>query len=155
MALIEWSVYSAANPSKIKQLPHAGLWAKGTGADVNWYAIEIDAATGALPVAVVSGSSSGGAITGGGIYKALAVNDATATLVAVGASTLTARVSLTIYNGSAVSHFWGYSNTVTAANGTPIIAGTGVSFSIADSQDVWIIGAVGSGTTEARISEAT
>lgn len=36
------------------QVQHAGMFVKGTAPDDNWYAMEVDPATGALPVTVVT-----------------------------------------------------------------------------------------------------
>lgn len=69
----------------------------------------------------------------------------------VGASRLAGRKSLTIFNNSSSTMFWGYTNAVTTATGTPIFKDQMIQFEVGDSQSIFLIS--GSAGNNARITE--
>jgi len=76
----------------------------------------------------------------------------TAVEVKVGASRLTNRKLVTLYNNSNSILYWGYSNTVTTASGTHIVKGQFISWEAGDAQSIFVIS--GSALNETRITEA-
>lgn len=87
----------------------------------------------------------------GGIEGSFTVGT-TALSLKVGASILEGRKSLTLLNNSNVTMYWGYTNAVTTSTGTPIFKNQFVTWSVADSQPVYII--AGTAGNNARITEA-
>jgi hypothetical protein len=59
----------------------------------------------------------------------------------VGASILTGRKCLTVFNSGTATIYYGFSNGVTTSNGTPIFKNQQVTFSIGDIVSVWLIAA--------------
>jgi hypothetical protein len=71
----------------------------------------------------------------------------------VGALKLVNRKLLTVFNDGSASVYWGYTNAVTAANGTPIFKSQIHSWDIGDSLSIWLIAAAGTHTC--RVTEAS
>jgi hypothetical protein len=86
-----------------------------------------------------------------GLFGSLTVGT-TAIEVKVGTNRLINRKSVTLYNDSNSTLFWGYSNAVTTANGMPIFKGQFVEWSIGDNIPIFII--AGTANNNTRISEA-
>lgn len=93
----------------------------------------------AVDISDTSGSS--GAITVG----------TTATPARVGGANLANRKNLTIYNNGTQTIYWGYANTVTTANGIPIVKGQWASWSIGANVTVFLIS--GSAGQDVRVAE--
>ena len=86
-----------------------------------------------------------------GAFTSLTVG-VTAVEVKVGVNRLVNRKSVTLYNDSNATLFWGYSNTVTTANGMPILKGQFVEWSIGDSLPIFVI--AGTAGNNIRVTEA-
>ena len=69
----------------------------------------------------------------------------------VGASRLIGRKSLTVFNNSNTTIYWGYTNGVTTSTGTPIFKDQQVSFAVGDGQSVYLI--AGSEGNNVRVTE--
>jgi len=59
--------------------------------------------------------------------------------VKVGAQNLANRKVVSIHNFSNRTIFWGYSNSVTVANGTPILRDDFVALGVSDNVSIWLI----------------
>lgn len=59
----------------------------------------------------------------------------------VNASPLASRKLLTVFNNGSQTIYWGYANTVTTANGTPIFKNQFVEFEFTEARSVWLISA--------------
>ena len=153
MALLSFAQYVAAHPDQINELPQNTIWAQGIGT-FDFYPVQIDPNTGLLQTLTSNPPNAG--ITGGGVFTAKTADNVTPIKASVGGSAVANRVSLTVYNNATILSgdiiYWGYDNTVTASTGTPIPPQTGVSWSITDGQDVYLISSAAS--TDVRISEA-
>lgn len=88
-------------------------------------------------------------LNSGGVNGAITVST-TAVLAIVGASVLTNRKTLTIYNNGTAVIYLGYSTGVTTSNGTPISIGQLVSLAVGESTTVYLIAANGSVTMNLR-----
>lgn len=77
-------------------------------------------------------------INNSGTQGALTVGT-TAVEVKVGVSRLVSRKSVTLYNNSSSTVYWGYNNTVTISTGTPIQKDTFMSWSVGESVEIWVI----------------
>jgi len=86
-----------------------------------------------------------------GVYGTLTVG-LTAVEVKVGASALTGRKSVTLYNNSNKSIYWGFDNSVTINNGTIIWPKQQVGWSVTENAHIWVISDTAS--LEMRITEA-
>lgn len=73
-----------------------------------------------------------------GVQGALTVGT-TAVEVKVGGSKLAARKSVTLYNNSNATIYWGYNNTVSTTTGTPILKNTLFAWSVGESVEIWVI----------------
>lgn len=91
-------------------------------------------------------------INNAGVQGALSVST-TAIEVRVGASRLVNRKLVTVFNDGSATVYWGYTNAVTAVNGTPIFKNQIHSWDAGDSISIWLIAASGSHTC--RITEAS
>lgn len=89
-------------------------------------------------------------IVSGGVQKQATVTT-TAVLANVSGTNLANRTTLTVANMSTDLLYWGYTNAVTAGNGSPITQYQTAVWDIAASQDVWIVSA---GSSDIRITEA-
>lgn len=74
-----------------------------------------------------------------------------ATLAAVGGSNQANRKSLTVSNNGTATMYWGYSNTVTTANGTPVYKGQTLSWAVGPNVSVYLISSVAAQDT--RVTE--
>jgi hypothetical protein len=72
--------------------------------------------------------------------------------VKVGGSRLTNRKCVTLVNNSSKTIYWGFSNSVTVSNGTPIEKGQMFVWSVGDSIQVWVISNTAS--LDTRITES-
>ena len=88
-------------------------------------------------------------ITQSGLFGALTVGTS-AVEIKVGATLLANRKMVTIYNNSNTTMYWGYSNAVTTATGTPLNKGEFLSLRCLIS--VWVI--AGSAGNDSRVTEA-
>lgn len=86
-----------------------------------------------------------------GVYGVLTVG-LTAVEVKVGASKLTDRKTVTLFNESNKSIFWGYNNSVTISTGSRIWPKQMVAWSVSDNTPIWVISDTAS--LETRITEA-
>lgn len=139
--------YATANQTNWKRVGRSLLIAKGVS-DVDFYVLEVDPATGAMPVSVVSGG--GGGITAGGVNGSISVGT-TAVEVKVGASRLVGRKMVTFFPFDA-DMYWGYSSAVTTANGTPVFKSQLVSIDADDQAQIWLV--AGTAAHTARITES-
>ena len=87
---------------------------------------------------------------GTGVQATLTVGTS-AVEIKVGASKLTNRKNVTLFNDSNVTMYWGYTNAVTTSTGTPIFKNQFVSWDAGDQQSIFII--AGSGGNGSRITE--
>ena len=71
----------------------------------------------------------------------------------VGASRLEYRKLLTVFNDGPTTVYWGYTNAVTAATGTPLFKNQLATWDIGDGLGIWLISATGSNTV--RVTEAS
>ncbi len=77
----------------------------------------------------------------------------TAVPARVGAANLAARKNLTIFNNSNTDLFWGYSSSVTTANGTPIFKNQLLSLDVGPNITIYLI--ANSASNNARITEVS
>lgn len=89
--------------------------------------------------------------TGTGVQGILTVGT-TAIEVKVNAAKLASRKSVTLFNNSAVTIYWGYTNAVTTATGTPIFKNQQVNWDVGDIQTIFVIAGTASNNT--RVTEA-
>jgi len=87
----------------------------------------------------------------GGVQGALSVGTS-AVEAKVGASALTDRATLTIYNNSNSVIYWGYTSGVTSSNGTPILKREFLTFEVGPSTSIFLIAA--SAGNDVRITES-
>lgn len=87
-----------------------------------------------------------------GVFGTLTVGTS-AVQLKVGGSNLTNRISVTLYNTSGNTVYWGYANTVTTSNGTPILKEQLASWAIGDQVSIWLI--AGSAGNIVRITEGS
>ena len=80
-------------------------------------------------------------INGGGVQGAITVGTS-AVVARVGGSNLTNRISLTVFNNSTATIYWGYTNAVTTSTGTAIAKGQMFFFSVGSATDIYLIGGV-------------
>lgn len=71
----------------------------------------------------------------------------------VSVSRLTNRKLLTIHNDGPTTIYWGYTNTVTTATGTPIFKNQLATWDIGDGLGVWLIAGTAGNTV--RVTEAS
>lgn len=90
-------------------------------------------------------------LNNGGTQAALIVGT-TAVEVKVGAFRLEGRKTVTLYNNSNKTIYWGYNNTVTTSSGTPIQKKELVTWEAGDNQEIWIIS--DSSGNNVRVTEA-
>lgn len=86
----------------------------------------------------------------GGVHGSLTVGTS-AVEAKVGGSALANRKTLTIFNNSNADIYFGYSNTVTTAIGTPIFKSQFAEFEVGPSTTVWLI--AGTAGNNTRITE--
>lgn len=86
----------------------------------------------------------------GGVTGAIVVGTAAVEAV-VGASAILRRKSLTIYNASDASIYWGFGSDVTTASGIVIYPEEVIHFAVAEACQIWLVAA--SGGLDVRISE--
>ena len=85
--------------------------------------------------------------------QGILVVETTAIEVKVGADKLVDRKSTTLFNNSNSIIYWGYTNTVTVATGTPIFKNQSIEWNAGDNISIWVIsGSLGNNT---RITEAS
>lgn len=89
-------------------------------------------------------------VDGGGLQGAITVGT-TAVAIRVGGSNLANRKRLTFINNGTQTLYWGYTNAVTTASGTPIMRNQPVSDSWGPNTTIWIIAT--SGTHDVRVTE--
>lgn len=77
----------------------------------------------------------------------------TAVEVKVGASPLTGRKVVTLYNNSNQTIYWGFNNTVTTSTGSPIEKTEFIVWDVGDSLSIWVI--AGTADNNTRITEAS
>lgn len=87
----------------------------------------------------------------GGVQGSLTVTTS-AVIAKVGASNLANRKTLTIYNNSLVTVYWGYTSGLTTSNGTPLFKDQIISFEVGPSTDVYLIAP--SGSRDMRVTES-
>ena len=87
----------------------------------------------------------------GGVEGALTVGT-TAVEAKVGGSALSNRVSLTVYNNSSTTIYWGYTSGVTTSTGTPILKKQFAVWDIGPNTSVYLI--AGSSSNNTRITES-
>lgn len=75
-----------------------------------------------------------------------------AVAVRVGGSNLTSRKLLTLFNNSSSTIYWGYTNAVTTATGTPIFKSQFIEWEVGDGITIYVI--AGSTGNDVRITEA-
>jgi len=148
MASTEWSAFIAAAAAKGLQVTPVALVAKGTGTN-NLYMVEVDQATNSLVTSGGGGGGGGGSLATSGVYGTKSIT--TAALAAVGGANLASRSLLIVTNTSVDTVYWGFDNSVTTANGQPILQNQTMSWAIADSLSIFLVSA---GTSNVRISEA-
>lgn len=86
----------------------------------------------------------------GGAQAALSIST-TAVQVKAGGSVLSNRKTVTVFNNSNATIYWGYTSGVTTSSGTPIFKNQSVVWDIGPSTDIYLIAA--SGTNDVRITE--
>jgi hypothetical protein len=86
----------------------------------------------------------------GGVQAALNVGTS-AVEVKVGASPYTERKSVTVFNNSNNTIYWGYTNAVTTSSGTPIFKNQQVEWAVGTGTSIWLI--AGSAGNNTRITE--
>jgi hypothetical protein len=86
----------------------------------------------------------------GGVQGAITVGTS-AIQAMVGGSPLTNRKTLTVFNNSNTTIYFGYANTVTTVNGTPIFKNQFAEFLVGPNTNVWLI--AGSAGNNVRITE--
>lgn len=86
----------------------------------------------------------------GGVHGSLTVGTS-AVEAKVGGSALANRKTLTIFNNSNADIFFGYSNAVTTATGTPIFKNQFAEFEVGPSTSVWLI--AGTAGNNTRVTE--
>ena len=86
----------------------------------------------------------------GGVHGALSVSTS-AVEAKVGASALTNRKTLTVFNNSNNTLYWGYSNTVTTSTGTPLFKSQQIVWDCGSNTHIYLIAA--SGSNDVRITE--
>jgi len=91
-------------------------------------------------------------LNSGGTQGALTVGT-TAVLVNVSGTNLTNRKSVSLYNNSLLTFFWGYTNTVTSTTGTPIAPGQFVTWDVGATVNIYVITTLAA--QNARITEAS
>jgi hypothetical protein len=104
----------------------------------------------AQAVALLNSLTSSATPNSGGTQGAVSVG-ITATEAKVSTSTLTNRKSLTAFNNSAQTIYWGYNSSVTTSTGTPIFASQMVGWNVGASTHIFLIAA--SGTNDVRVTE--
>ncbi len=72
--------------------------------------------------------------------------------IKVGASPLTGRKEVTLFNNSNNTIYWGYTSGVTVSTGTPIVKNQFVTWSVGDLLSLYVI--AGSAGNNCRITEA-
>lgn len=87
----------------------------------------------------------------GGLQGALTVST-TAVEAKVGASALTNRKTLTVFNNSGATLYWGYTSGVTTSSGTPFYEKQFVSFDVGTGTSVYLI--AGAGSNNVRVTES-
>jgi len=87
----------------------------------------------------------------GGVQGAISVST-TAVAVRVGGSNLANRKALTAHNNGTATLYWGYTNAVTTATGTPLMRNQFAVWDAGPNTTIWIIAA--SGTHDVRVTEA-
>lgn len=87
-----------------------------------------------------------------GVNGAITVGT-TAVAARVGASNLANRKNLTIHNNSLVTLYWGYSNLVTTANGTPLYSNQIISLDVGPNITIYLIASIAGNNV--RITEAS
>jgi hypothetical protein len=91
-------------------------------------------------------------LQGTGTQGALTVG-ITAVEIKVGASRFTGRKQVTLYNNSNETLYWGFTDAVTTATGTPIDRKEFITWTVSDNTPLWII--AGSAGNNTRITEAS
>lgn len=87
----------------------------------------------------------------GGVQAALTVGTSPVE-VRVGATPLAGRKSVTLFNNSINTIYWGWTNSVTVSNGTPIFPQQTIAWAASDQRSVFVIAALAGNNT--RITEA-
>lgn len=87
---------------------------------------------------------------GTGVQAAITVST-TAIEAKVGASPLSNRKLLTVYNNSNQTIYWGFTSGVLTTTGTPIVKGQQASWDVGDNQSIFLIASTGS--NDVRITE--
>ena len=77
----------------------------------------------------------------------------TAIEIKVGATRLEDREALTLFNNSANTMYWGYTSSVTTSTGTPIFKNQLNTWSVGDSQPIYVISS--KANQDARITEGS
>lgn len=90
-------------------------------------------------------------LNNGGIQGSLTVGTSPVE-VKVGVSRLTGRKVVTIYNNSNSVIYWGFTNSVSTSNGTPIEKKQFIELNVGDITEVWVV--CDSNGNNARITEA-
>lgn len=87
-----------------------------------------------------------------GVHGILTVGT-TAVEVKVSTTRLSNRKCVTLFNNGSVTMYWGFSNTVTTSNGTPIFKNQSVYWEVGPNLAIWVISSLAN--QEARITEAS
>jgi hypothetical protein len=90
-------------------------------------------------------------INDSGVSSALIVGTV-AIEIKVGSSRLQGRKSVTLFNNSNSTLYWGYSPTITVATGSPIFKQQLIEWSVGDAVAIYII--AGNNNNDTRITEA-
>lgn len=90
-------------------------------------------------------------VNNSGVQGALTIGT-TATEAKVSANRLQYRKSLTVYNNSTSTLYWGYTNAVTTTTGTPLPPFSLTTFGVGDGLGIWLIGATAGNNV--RITES-
>ena len=77
----------------------------------------------------------------------------TAVEVKVGVNKLTGRKTVTLFNNSNSTIYWGYTNVVTTSNGTPIFKNQTIIWNVGDSLSIYVI--AGNANNNTRITEGS
>jgi hypothetical protein len=88
----------------------------------------------------------------GGVQGALTVGTSSVE-VKVGANRHEGRKSVTLYNNSNTTIYWGFNNSVTTATGTPITKGQFIEWTVGENTPIWVI--AGNANNNMRITEAS
>jgi hypothetical protein len=94
--------------------------------------------------------ATGDLVSSGGLQSSLTVGT-TPVEVKVGSSRLTDRKSVTLFNDSNATLYWGYTDSVTVSSGSPILKNQLAAWAISEDVSVYVV--AGSANNNTRITE--